>query len=109
MDLFLLTLAATGGMILSLYPSFARRKGWRIWRSLRPLGGATASIGFASMAAACILIVLRADWWLVIILLGIGALVGMALMTVLKSTVQALAVALLGFGWLWFVLIEARW
>ncbi|HEX7072319.1 MAG TPA: hypothetical protein VF190_16010 [Rhodothermales bacterium] len=109
MNLFLLSLAFTGGVILSVYPFRARKKGWHVWRSLRQHGGATTSIGFASMAGAAIMIVLRAEWWEIAVVLGTAVVIGLALIHVLKSTVQPVAVALLGFGWLWFLLTEMHW
>ena len=58
------------------------------------------------MAGATILLVLRADWWLVAALLAVGIAAGMMLIRILKSTVQPLALALIVFGWLWFLLME---
>lgn len=104
----LLLVAFVGGFTLSIYPKYAPRRGWRVWRSLKEHGGAVVSAGFASMAGATILLILRADWWLAAALLVLGIAVGMLLMHILKSTAQPVAVALIGFGWLWFFLMEMQ-
>lgn len=109
MHLYLLLVAFIGGFIVSIYPKYAPKKGWRVSRSLRAHGGAAASAGFASMAGAAIFIVARADWWLVAVLIAVGVAVGMTMVHVMKSTVQPVALALIAFGWLWFVLLELRW
>lgn len=105
----LLPVAFIGGFILSVYPKYAPKRGWRVWRSLRDLGGGVASLGFASMAGAAVFLVLRAEWWQTLVLLVVGIAIAVMLMRMLKSTVQSVAVALIVFSWLWFVLTEVRW
>lgn len=102
-------MAFTGGFIVSVYPKYAPKQGWRVRRSLREHGGAAASAGFASMAGAAIFIILRADWWLAAVLVIVGIAAGMLLIHLLKSTVQQLAFVLIAFGWLWFALVGVRW
>ena len=109
LQLYLLLIAFVGGFVLSIYPTMAARKGWRVWRSLRTHGGATASVGFASMAGSVILIVMRAEWWEIALILALGVGASFLLVFVLKSTVQTIALALIAFGWLWFVLVDVRW
>lgn len=103
---YLLLVALIGGFVVAIYPKVAPRRGWRVAPAFRQSGGAIASAGFASMAAAAIFILLRSAWWEAALLLVAGPVVGLILMHLLKSTVQRFALALIAFGWLWLALIE---
>lgn len=66
------------------------------------------SLGFASMAGAAIVMLLRAEWWEAVLLLSAGSAVALILMHFLKSAVLPIALAMMAFGWLWFLVVAGR-
>lgn len=101
-------MAFAGGFIVSFYPKYAPRRGWRVERAYKKSGGTIMSLGFASMAGAAIFILLRADLWVALLLLAAGVAGGMLLMHLLKSVVLQIALAMMAFGWLWFVVVAGQ-
>jgi hypothetical protein len=107
-ELFLLVVALAAGIMVSVYPRYAPRRGWRVKPSFRKSGGSIMTIGLASMIGATILILTSSGSWWVAALAITGGIVGaIVLLHVLKSSVQSLAFVLIAFAWLWFVLV--RW
>jgi hypothetical protein len=108
LELFLLAVALTGGAMISVYPKYAPRRGWRVKPAFRKSGGSLMTIGMASMIGATILILTSASSMLgALAAIGGAVVAAILLLHVLKSSVQTLAFVIIGFAWLWYLLV--RW
>jgi hypothetical protein len=103
---FLLGLALAAGIVVSVYPKYAPRQGWRVMPAFKQSGGNIMTIGIASMMGAAILALATLDIVTAAIVIVAAPMMALLFMHLLKSGVQNIAFALIVVSWLWYLLVR---
>jgi hypothetical protein len=105
-ELFLLSVALGAGFVVAIYSKYAPRRGWRVRPEFRQSGGSIMTIGMASMLGGAILLFATMVWWTALIASVLALALGMAVMHILKSSIQTVGFGVMAFAWLWYLLVR---